>query len=1446
MRTTEHITKTPVAAVGVFAVLRGRLRRQGTGAGGRVFIHAPLAALATAASCAVVLTLGTSAAQAAITHKFSKQITGFNRVVEIAVGPGGALLVADHNASNVVRVSAAGTALPFSCKTVECEKYIGGVEHNELTGTPAAGFQAVDGVAVNDKTGEIYVSAGKAVDIFASTGEYLNQITEVAASSGAEVTGAFQETVGLAFDQATEELYVADERSAIEKTPTETIPASDTVDVFKMTAGGSSVFTKELGTGAEKGVLTDNGGWHQSVAVSEFGALAGAVYVTDRGSGSGFVVDVFGALGGALEATWTGAGTVAGSFGIQPMSAGVDPVSGEEFVIDDQRKVVNELPPSGMAEGKALGRLTGTPSGGFGSPSAVAVDGIAGDSSEGDLYVGDQNVIDVFGPDEELPEVKTEPASALTARSATLNGKLSTGAGGPATCVFVWGTSEALGHEAACEGPGSAATPVPGGVVEEAVHANLPALSADTKYFYRLQATYTTTEATNLGEGLNATCEGRPSEDGCLSTLGAGVGNESVSEVTSTSARFQASVDPNGSPTSWYFEYGTEPCATAVHACSKAPAPPGRSVGSAKGAVTIAQPVQKGLEGGKVYHYRAVALSEVTTEVVIGHPETKLEPFYGPELTFTTQAPGEFKLIDGRAWEMVSPARKEGALIYPLGGEPQGILQAAAQGGAITYRANVPTEPGVVGYSNSMQVLSARNASTGWSSKDLPSPHATAPGSSGGHEYGEEYRFFSEDLSRGILQPAGPFQPCQNGEGKPQPCFSPEASEQTAFERDLTTGLYTPLVTGCPSPTEEVEGHTCPPAVKEHADVEAGIVFGKYGQAEAFGGEPCPPISECGPFFAGASADAKHVVLGSLVTQLTSQGGTGLYEWSADAPPSEQLRYVSELPANAGAESKADFGSEGGSPGPGRNARHAISDDGSRVFWTAESSHDLYLRDNATRPQSLLGPHGECLEPANACTIQLGAGQAEFETASSDGSRVFFSAGNGYGSLFECEIVEAPGGPSCNQSGQPTELGEGPPDIASPGSVIGSSVDGSVIYWVAANNDLYMDRYSAGKWQRTLVAVLSGEDSGNWSGTVWGLTARVSPNGEWLAFSSERSLTGYDNQDVSEAESPTRRPVQGESPPPMTKVHHDEEVFEYHAATNTLACASCDPTGARPVGEEAADAVNSSLEGGLALTVIDPAGYEFWEAYQWLAGDLLGGEAFEGSAARYQPRALTNEGRLFFDSGSALVPKDIDGAWDVYEYEPENVPAGGEHPCTPSATSGSVVFKPAHAFEAEGHSGEEGPGCVGLISSGESGQDSAFMDANESGSEVFFLTTSKLSTQDFDNAYDVYDARECTTASPCVAPPPAPGPECGTAEACRAAPNPPPGIYGAPASATFNGLGNLTPAPPAVVKKVTKKAAKCKSGYVKKKVKNKQDCVKKAKAKKKAKKSSHGKRRAGR
>ena len=97
-----------------------------------------------------------------------------------------------------------------------------------------------------------------------------------------------------------------------------------------------------------------------------------------------------------------------------------------------------------------------------------------------------------------------------------------------------------------------------------------------------------------------------------------------------------------------------------------------------------------------------------------------------------------------------------------------------------------------------------------------------------------------------------------------------------------------------------------------------------------------------------------------------------------------------------------------------------------------------------------------------------------------------------------------------------------------------------------------------------------------------------------------------------------------------------------------------------------------------------------------------------------------------------------------------------------------------------------GAGCVGLISSGTSGEESAFLDASESGNDVFFLTASRLVPQDLDSALDVYDAHVCSASSPCLARRrrPAAGAVCERRMRAGGAGAAQPGVFGAPSSTT--------------------------------------------------------------
>jgi hypothetical protein len=275
------------------------------------------------------------------------------------------------------------------------------------------------------------------------------------------------------------------------------------------------------------------------------------------------------------------------------------------------------------------------------------------------------------------------------------------------------------------------------------------------------------------------------------------------------------------------------------------------------------------------------------------------------------------------------------------------------------------------------------------------------------------------------------------------------------------------------------------------------------------------------------------------------------------------------------------------------------------------------------------------------------------------------------------------------------------------------------------------------------------------------MTARVSPGGNYLAFMSDMSPTGYDNEDVSSK-------VPGE--------RLDEEVYLYDAETERVVCASCNPTGARPVG--VFDFGNHGTESGEGLGLVVDRRQIWGEGApvdHWLAGSIPGWVAETTEAAGNQPDYLSDSGRLFFDSADALVAlakptktANVDGhqqqvgVENVYEYEP-----GGLGGCA-----------------SEG-------GCVAPISSGTSEHESAFLDASASGNEVFFLTAAKLAPQDVDANFDVYDAHVCEAASPCPPPPSPPPPPC-EGEGCQGGYSPP-APFATPGTASSDGSGNLAP-----------------------------------------------------
>lgn len=691
------------------------------------------------------------------------------------------------------------------------------------------------------------------------------------------------------------------------------------------------------------------------------------------------------------------------------------------------------------------------------------------------------------------------------------------------------------------------------------------------------------------------------------------VQGEAFSGVGSSSASVSAQVNPEGSLSNYFFEYGT----STAYGSATSPT----SLGSGSEVVEVPADLPD-LSPATVYHFR-VSVTNSSGETA-----------HGPDDFFTTLPVGLLGLPDRRVYELVTPADNHDADVYTPeengvadsvesdGFETELPFQAAADGHAVAYVA-APTSGGngSAGKGLGNEYVAIRSPAGGWSQRSLQ-PSAIAIGAG--------YQAFSSDLSAGFIS------------GYAIGSVTPGAPEHSIllYQRNSEDGSYRVLTPTLPA---------------------NGRFFEAPNVSLPFAGE--------GPAYAGSSLDLSHVLfeVNNILTLDAVEGADGEQENNLYDSIDGQLHLVNVLPSGQ-TEDNATFGSLG-------NFSHAISDAGNRIFWTDLHNGSLYVRENDSQPQSPIeGTH--CTVSSDACTVQVDASQGagnsgggHFWTASANGSKVFFTdesrltadstATAGMPDLYEYNV----------ETGGMVDLtvaGTGAGEQAAVEGVVGASEDGGYVYFIASGSlapgaiegqpNLYLRHDGVTKFLTLDDDIPSG---------IKRRTSEVAPDGHSVVFQSALSLTGYDKKGMTEVYvyetedgghlfcascSPSGEPPLPGSYLPVSdgNLHADQWVSEdgtrvFFNSTQSLVAE--DTNGQQDVYEWERDGAGScqGAEGCLYLLSGGTSADSSW----LLDASVSGDDAFVITRAQ-------------------LAPQDQNEVFDVYDARVD-----GEQPLTPPQCSGS-------------------------------------------------------------------------------------------------------------------------------------------------------------------------------
>ena len=888
--------------------------------------------------------------------------------------------------------------------------------------------------------------------------------------------------------------------------------------------------------------------------------------------------------------------------------------------------------------------------------------------------------------------VLREPASALTATTATFEGELNPGgATGRLSYQLDYNTN------GTCSG-GKSTTPVEVAEASQLLVHGVEATELEPNETY----TFCLVETNMFGEQAQGNEVSLQTEHQAPTITGA-----SITNITSTGATVSAEIYPHGEVTTYRVEYGP----SNTYGAST----PEAGISVQHGPASI-QAQLTGLTPNSEYHYRIIATNSTGSE-------------QSSDATFTTgetAAVGSQGLPDDRAFEMVTPPENEDANVYvPYGEEvnnsegitTKGLFQVATDGSAVAYVGD-PTSGGgnSAGKGIGSHFLAKHAATGGWITKSIQPAGL----------FYNQYQGFSSDLSVGVIN--------SGTSGEPEdPPLSDEAlggGYSTLYARVTNENVFSPLFTNAVAPNRSAAQFGSNRGVVQLGENYAETVFagGSVG-------------------FTDLLFEANDALLagnGLLETELED-------DVKGEIAKGENENYLYD--SAQGHLSLIDVSPEGtvvpgatfGGPPLSRPSRNppafggAISADGNRVYWSSiETSYGegkiagerptgLYLREDPTEPQSPV-VNGRCSVFGDACTVLVSGGEAQYWASAADGRYAFYTEGEGlYRFNAEPEVDqvqrEVVAGPGSGVSGVLGVSNDGESVyFVAKGVLAGASSEGikpvegepNLYLWNDGTAPIFVGTLSGGDGGE--VQPFSGNPSeesdhgyfyGDWQPGLGTRTSRVTGSGGSVVFMSSQSLSvpGY----------PHGYPTAG-----------NEEVYVYEAGSNSLFCASCGST---------RDGASGYL----------PIGWDDSYLPQWISED---GD------------------RVFFDSGSSLVPQATDGKQNVYEWERE-----GSGTCTTG-------------FGVNG-------GCVFLLSGGTSESDSWLIGASETGDDVFLATRAQLVPEDQNEAFDLYDVRVDGVK-------PVTPPQC-TGSGCQGVPSPPP-TFATPPSVTFDGVGNFAAPAPLVVK----------------------------------------------